>query len=166
MVKDLKAYVRNPRKNDKAVDAVAASIKEFGFRVPIVIDANNEIIAGHTRLKAAKKLGLTEVPCIRADDLTPAQVKAYRLADNKTAELAEWDLGALDIELAGLDLDMTAFGFDIDDDNCPSLKQVELKAYQKVHYLISADINLNDTILEHISRIKEIEGVEVESTCN
>jgi site-specific DNA-methyltransferase (adenine-specific) len=108
---ELKPYKNNPRKNDKAVDAVAASIKEFGFKVPVVIDGNNEIIAGHTRLKAAKKLGLTEVPCIRADDLTPAQVKAYRLADNKTAELAEWDLGALDIELAGLDLDMTAFGF-------------------------------------------------------
>jgi site-specific DNA-methyltransferase (adenine-specific) len=111
----LKPYKNNPRKNDGAVAAVAESIKEFGFKVPVIIDANGEIIAGHTRLKAAVKLGLTEVPCIRADDLTAKQVKAFRLADNKTAELAEWDLSALDLELADLDLslDMSAFGFDL-----------------------------------------------------
>lgn len=109
---ELKPYKCNPRKNDNAVDAVAASIKEFGFKVPIVIDVNGEIIAGHTRLKAAKKLGLKEVPCVIADDLTPDQIKAFRLADNKTAELAEWDFDLLESELAGLQFDMSEFGFE------------------------------------------------------
>lgn len=109
---ELKPYKRNPRNNDGAVDAVAASIKEFGFKVPIVIDTKSEIIAGHTRLKAAQKLGLAEVPCIIADDLTPDKIKAFRLADNKTAELAEWDFELLQLELEDINLDMSEFGFD------------------------------------------------------
>lgn len=112
---DIREYAMNPRNNDSAVDAVAASIKEFGFKQPIVIDANGVIVAGHTRAKAAAKLGLDTVPCIVADDLTDEQIRAFRLADNKTAELAEWDFEKLDIELAGLaelEFDMTAFGFD------------------------------------------------------
>lgn len=110
---DLIPYEKNPRKNDGAVPAVAASIEEFGFKVPIVIDKDGVIVAGHTRLKAAKKLGMAEVPCIIADDLTPEQVKAFRLADNKTGELADWDFGLLDDELAELGaFDMTAFGFE------------------------------------------------------
>lgn len=109
-------YANNPRLNDNAVDAVAASIKEFGFKVPIVVDGENVIINGHTRLKAAHKLGLKQVPVIVADDLTPEQVKAFRLADNKTSELAEWDMDKLDIELDGIDeIDMGEFGFgDVD----------------------------------------------------
>lgn len=110
---DLVPYEKNPRKNDGAVPAVAASIEEFGFKVPIVIDKDGVIVAGHTRLKAAKKLGMAEVPCIIADDLTPEQIKAFRLADNKTGELADWDFGLLDEELAELGaFDMTAFGFE------------------------------------------------------
>lgn len=106
-------YANNPRLNDNAVDAVAASIKEFGFKVPIVVDGENVIINGHTRLKAAHKLGLKQVPVIVADDLTPEQVKAFRLADNKTSEFAEWDMDKLQIELAEIqDLDMNDFGFD------------------------------------------------------
>lgn len=111
-------YINNPRNNDAAVDAVASSIKNFGFKVPIVIDANNEIINGHTRLKAAKKLGLEEVPVIIANDLSPEQVKAFRLADNKVSELATWDDTLLSQELEelqGLDFDMSAFGFEVDD---------------------------------------------------
>lgn len=92
-------YINNPRINDNAVDVVAGSIAEFGFRNPLIIDKNNVIIAGHTRLLAAKKLGLTEVPVVRADDLTEAQVKAYRIADNKTAELSKWDAEMLALEL-------------------------------------------------------------------
>lgn len=111
-IDELKPYKRNPRNNDGAVDAVAASIKEFGFKVPIVIDTDGEIIAGHTRLKAAQKLGLAEVPCIIADDLTPDQIKAFQLADNKTAELAEWDFEFLQLELDEIKLDMSDFGFD------------------------------------------------------
>lgn len=107
-------YKNNPRNNDGAVDAVAESIREFGFKVPIVIDGNNEIIAGHTRLRAARLLGLEKVPCIIADDLTPEQIKAFRLADNKTAELAEWDFAKLETELVEISdkFDMTNFGFD------------------------------------------------------
>jgi hypothetical protein len=106
-------YERNPRKNDQAVDAVAASIKEFGFKVPIVIDSNNIIVAGHTRYKAAKTLGMDTVPCIIADDLTDEQVRAFRLVDNKTSELAEWDLDLLSIELDDIStIDMGSFGFE------------------------------------------------------
>lgn len=115
-VDSLIPYVNNPRLNDNAVDAVAASIKEFGFKVPIVVDGENVIINGHTRLKAAHKLGLKQVPVIVADDLTPEQVKAFRLADNKTSEFADWDMDKLDIELDSIaDIDMGEFGFyDVD----------------------------------------------------
>ena len=113
-VADLLPYANNPRVNDGAVDAVAASISEFGFKVPIVIDSDGVIVTGHTRLKAALKLGLEKVPCIVASDLSPEQVKAFRLADNRVAELAEWDLGKLDIELGDIpDIDMGDFGFDL-----------------------------------------------------
>ena len=112
-IEELIPYAKNPRKNDQAVNAVAASIKEFGFKVPIVIDSAGVIVAGHTRLKAALLLGLETVPCVVADDLTEDQIKAFRLADNKTAELAEWDYALLDEEIAELtDIDMSQFGFD------------------------------------------------------
>lgn len=111
---DIFPYENNPRQNDGAVEAVAASITEFGFKVPIIIDRNAVIVAGHTRWKAGKRLGLETVPCIIADDLTDEQVKAYRLADNKVGELAEWDLSKLEEELANLEMDMDLFGFDID----------------------------------------------------
>lgn len=109
----IKPYEKNPRKNEKAVDAVAASIREFGWQQPIVVDGNGVIIAGHTRYKAARRMGLLEVPVVVAENLTSEQVKAYRLADNKTGELAEWDFTALDEELAGIgELDMSQFGFE------------------------------------------------------
>ena len=112
---ELKEYEKNPRRNDQAVDAVAASIREFGFKVPIIIDKDNVIVAGHTRLKAARKLGLETVPCIIADDLSPEQIQAFRLADNKTAELAEWDPDLLLQELGQITIDMAQFGFDDSD---------------------------------------------------
>ena len=109
---DLIPYENNPRKNDGAVEAVANSIKEFGFKVPIVVDAEGVVVAGHTRLKAAEQLGLEEVPVIVADDLTDEQIKAFRIADNKTGDLAIWDNERLRIELEDLtDIDMTDFGF-------------------------------------------------------
>lgn len=105
-------YEKNPRINDNAVPAVMKSIEEFGFKVPIVIDKNGTIVTGHTRLKAAKKLGMKTVPCIVADDLTPEQIKAFRLADNKVAEAAEWDMELLAEELDGIvDIDMSDFNF-------------------------------------------------------
>lgn len=112
-VNDLVPYEKNPRKNDKAVKAVANSIKEFGFKVPIIVDKNNVIVAGHTRLKAAIKLGLEEVPCIIADDLTEDQIKAFRLADNKVGEIAVWDEEKLLVELQDIQMDMSQFEFDI-----------------------------------------------------
>ena len=98
----IKPYDRNPRQNDAAVDAVAESIRQFGFRQPIVVDSEGVIVCGHTRFKAAQKLGLAEVPVHVAADLTPEQIKAYRIADNKTADLAEWDFELLPIELSEL----------------------------------------------------------------
>lgn len=125
---DLIPYISNPRNNTEAIDKVASSIKNFGFKVPIVIDSNSEIIAGHTRLKAAKKLKLEEVPCIIADDLNDAQVKAFRIADNKVAEFSEWDMELLKSELEELsfeDFDMSDFGFDDMDFEIESNEAVE-----------------------------------------
>ena len=108
----LKEYENNPRNNAAAVDKVAESIREFGFNVPIIIDKDNVIVAGHTRKKAAKKLGIQKVPCVLVDHLTPEQVKAFRLADNRVAEYATWDFQKLDLELQGLDtMPMEMFGF-------------------------------------------------------
>ena len=121
---DIIPYENNPRHNDNAVDAVAASIQEFGFKVPIVIDSENVIVTGHTRLKAAEKLELEEVPCILADDLSEEQVKAFRLADNKVSELATWDIDRLELELGEIELDMGEFGFEIDLDE-PDINELE-----------------------------------------
>ena len=119
-------YINNPRNNDDAVDKVAASIKEFGFKVPIIINKDNVIVTGHTRLKAAKKLGIEEVPCIIADDLTDAQIKAFRIADNKVSEYAEWNedllkleleqLEEMDFDLDELNIDYSDFDLDIGED--------------------------------------------------
>jgi len=111
----IRPYEGNPRVNDQAVDAVAASLREFGFRQPIVVDADGVIIVGHTRWKAARKLGLAKVPVHVAKDLSPDQAKAYRLADNQTNTLAEWDFDLLPIELKdlqGADYDLSLLGFD------------------------------------------------------
>jgi DNA modification methylase len=111
-------YARNPRKNDHAVDKVAAAIREFGFRVPIVAKSDGTVVDGHLRLKAAKKLGLDEVPVILADDMSEAQIKAFRLSVNKVAELAEWDIGLLKLEIFDLkemDFDLSLTGFDDDE---------------------------------------------------
>lgn len=117
-VDELIPYENNPRKNDDAVDKVALSISAFGFKVPIVVDANNVIVTGHTRLKAAKKLGLSTVPVIKADDLTDEQIKAFRLADNKVAEFSEWDEEKLMKELEALgDIDMSLYGFEFPEED-------------------------------------------------
>lgn len=126
-IDEIKPYENNPRDNDDAVDAVANSIKEFGWQQPIVVDNDGVIIAGHTRYKAAKKLGLKHVPVVVADNLTPDQVKAYRLADNKTAELADWDMDLLNDELDQIrNIDMSDFGFDeLDDDQIDTEPKVD-----------------------------------------
>jgi ParB-like chromosome segregation protein Spo0J len=114
---ELKPYANNPRVNDGAVAAVVASIREFGFRQPVVVDADMVIIVGHTRFKAAQQLGMSEVPVHIARDLTPAQLKAYRIADNQVATIATWDKDLLPIELGeleALDFDLKLLGFDDD----------------------------------------------------
>src|SRR5438445_276548 len=114
----IRPYENNPRINDQAVDAVAASIREFGFQQPIVIDEAGVIVVGHTRYKAALKLGLKKVPVIVAKDLTPEKIKAYRIADNKTADLSDWNYDLLPIELAelqGMNYDLALLGFDADE---------------------------------------------------
>lgn len=145
-VKKIKPYARNPRKNSNSVDAVAESIKEFGFKQPIVVDRNYVIIAGHTRLLAAKKLGLKEVPVIVADDLNEEQVKAYRLADNKASEKSEWDMPLLQLELSDLDEEfMARFGFDYSEDveqssqqtkSSRQLDEMELKTFEHHDYIV------------------------------
>ena len=134
-VDELRAYDKNPRRNDDAVEYVANSIREFGFKVPVVIDNNNTIVCGHTRVKAAVKLGMGEVPCIVADDLTPAQIKAFRLADNKVGELALWDWDLLSDEMEELDelgVDMSDFGFlSIEDDEEPETAPKDLSGEVK-----------------------------------
>ena len=133
---DIRPYARNPRKNDEAVKNVAASIREFGFLVPLVIDTNHEIVAGHTRYKAAKSLGMKTVPCVIADDLTEDQIRAFRLADNKVGEMAQWDMDLLPLELADITLPMADFGFEVISDEDFSenftLDDGEKKPFQQI----------------------------------
>jgi site-specific DNA-methyltransferase (adenine-specific) len=109
-VNDLIPYENNARINDKAIDIVANSIQEFGFKNPVIIDKNKVIVAGHTRVEACKKLGIDKVPCIIADDLTEEQIKAFRIADNSSAQVAEWDMDKLMAELETIDYDMSKYG--------------------------------------------------------
>lgn len=135
-VADLIEYENNPRKNKKAVSAVAESIKQFGFKNPIIIDKDGVIIAGHTRKAAAEQLGLETVPCIIADDLTPEQAAAFRLADNKTGELAEWDFDKLDTEIKALkdfNVDLSDFGFDLSEfEERTEVEDVEIATAENV----------------------------------
>ena len=115
-IDEVKPYPNNPRDNDDGVEAVANSIKEFGWQQPIVVDKDNVIIVGHTRYKAAKKLGMDKVPVVVASNLSDEQVRAYRLADNKTSDLTDWDMDLLDDELGNIsDIDMSDFGFEDED---------------------------------------------------
>lgn len=157
-VADLVPYEKNPRKiSDEAIDAVAESIQTFGFKNPILIDKNNVIVAGHTRRLASLKLGLESVPCVVCDDLTPQEIKALRLADNKTNELADWDLPELDLELADLDdMDMERFGFDIpEEDEEKDTKNIDLNET----YQIIIDCESEEELEEKYNKIKGL-GIE------
>ena len=140
-IEEVKPYKNNPRNNDDAVEATANSIREFGWQQPIVVDTDGVIIVGHTRLKAAKKLKLKQVPVTVAENLTDEQVKAYRLADNKTGELADWDKN-LQAELDDIyDIDMTIFGFDPemeDEEETPLEPEVEFTSelLEKNNYVV------------------------------
>lgn len=126
-INDIKPYKKNPRINENAIPFVMESIKKFGFKNPVILDKNNVIVCGHTRIKSAEKLGIKEIPCIYADDLTEEQVKAFRLADNKVSEKAEWDLDLLNdelFELKELDFDMDVLGFENVDLNDEEQKEI------------------------------------------
>ncbi|CAN5207746.1 hypothetical protein BH09PAT1_BH09PAT1_7470 [soil metagenome] len=117
-VTELIPYENNPRSNQDAIDVVKASIREFGFQIPIIIDKNNVIVAGHTRWEAAKRLGISEIPVIVSENLTDTQIKAFRIMDNKSAEAAQWDMDKLRVEiddLSNLDCDLSTIGFDEDE---------------------------------------------------
>ena len=130
-IDSIKPYENNPRHNEEAIPYVMNSIKEFGFKNPIIIDKNNVIIAGHTRLESAKRLGMKEVPIIHADDLTEEQVKAFRLADNKVSEKAEWNFELLDEELEDLDINMEDFGFEDIKIDWASVDEINENNYEK-----------------------------------
>lgn len=134
---DLIPYFFNPRNNDAAVDMVAESIREFGFKNPIIIDKENVIIAGHTRLKAALKLGIDEVPVIVAADLSEDQARAFRLVDNRTAEIAEWDFEKLAEELQGIDLDLSAFDFQMPEIEIDEIGETEQTASLDDRFIFS-----------------------------
>lgn len=137
---DIKPYEKNPRNNLKAIDKVARSIEEFGFKVPMVIDKDNVIVTGHTRYLAAQKLGMEKVPCIMAEDLTEEQIKAYRLADNKTAEFSGWDFELLEEELENItELDMTDFGFLDDNESFSALDDLMEDEFVNDHSLDQHD---------------------------
>ena len=162
---EIKPYENNPRHNDNAVDAVANSIREFGFKVPLVVDSYGVIVAGHTRKRAAELLGLETVPCYIAADLTPEQVRAYRLADNKTGELATWDFEKLEKELAELtafDVDMSDFGFDeavfddgfstdfeLPDDDKPQTRTITLSLAEEQYQICESVIDSFGDKIEH-----------------
>ena len=147
-IDDIKEYKNNPRNNDEAVEYVANSIKEFGFKVPVIVDKDNVVVAGHTRIRAAKQIGLTEIPCIVAEDLSDEQIKAFRLADNKVAEISTWDLDMLSEELGEiLDLNMADFGFDNEE---PEIKDLSDSMVDKYEIIISckSEIELEEAFGE------------------
>ena len=157
---ELIPYINNPRNNAEAIDKVASSIKNFGFKVPVVIDSGNEIVTGHTRLKAAKKLGLEEVPCIVAEDLTPEKIKAFRLADNKVAEFAEWDFEILEseleeLEMLELDFDIKELGFD------STLPEIDIEGLYEAH-IDSYEDRIDDNFLKWENNKVKISNEEIE----
>ena len=168
-IDELIPYENNPRNNDAAVEYVANSIREFGFKNPIIIDKNNVIVAWHTRTKAAEKLEMVKVPTIMADDLTDEQVKAFRLADNKVSEISGWDFSLLEQELSELEsvFEMEDFGFDCfeytEDDL--DLKEKELTDYEYIHYLVTINRSQEMDFKDKIEEIKSM-GAEVRETRN
>jgi len=144
-VSELIPYASNPRKNDNAVSAVAASIREFGFRNPIIIDKNGTIISGHTRLKAALALKLDTVPVIRAEDMTEEQAAAFRLVDNKAQELSSWDFSLLMDELTAIPtIDMTLFGFENPEERAKTEKKAETQGRHVANLDDGYEVDLDD----------------------
>lgn len=157
-IKDIRPYERNARKNDQAVDAVAKSIEQCSYVAPIVVDENHVILAGHTRWKALKKLGRTECECIVKDGLTEEQKKKYRLLDNKTNELADWDFDLLENELDGLDFGSLDLDWGIEEDEAEEPKE---RKEAKINMTISVVIDCeNEDEAEEIFNHLTEEGYE------
>jgi hypothetical protein len=166
----IKPYPNNPRKNAAAVDAVAESIKQCGYIAPIIVDEDMVILAGHTRYKALKKLGRTEVEIIIRDGLTEEQKRKYRLLDNKTNELADWDYDLLADELDGLDFDGLELDWGLVDEDEPDgdeaeISEREISQYQHIHYLVTIDVDEHDRFVDVIEQLKKM-GAEVQETRN
>ena len=161
-INDIKPYKNNPRLNEEAIPYVMSSIKEFGFKNPIILDKNNVIVAGHTRLESAKRLDMKEIPVIYVDDLTEEQVKAFRLADNKVSEKSMWDYIKLDEELDSiLDIDMSMFDFNLSDIDWNDIEEISEETYQEPSHKM-----LECPKCHHIDRdihFKKVDGVEDEN---
>lgn len=165
---ELKPYENNPRINDDAVQYVKESIRQFGFKNPVIIDKNNVIVCGHTRLLAAKELKLATVPCIMADDLTDEEIKGFRLADNKVAEFSRWDFDKLEVELDDLDIDMSVLGFDdnefdFDDDDEYENKysdKTDIPQYQPTLDHVDVEQLVDDTKVKEL--LKDIEKAKID----
>lgn len=170
-INELKPYDKNPRNNDDAVKYVKNSIEQFGFKVPIVITKDNEIVTGHTRWKACKELGFKEIPCVIADDLTDEQIKAFRIADNKTGEISFWDNDLLADEIRDLDIDMTDFGFgdfelnillgdfkpdDYDEDLIEEYERPESELLKKKRLIINYETDEEEQFLKDLFKADEL----------
>lgn len=173
-VEKLIEYARNPRKNDHAVDQVASAIKEFGFRVPVVAKSDGLLVDGHLRLKAAKKLGMKEVPVVLADDMTEAQIKAFRISVNRMADLAEWDNELLAIEFAELkdlgfdtsltgftDTDISSLSFDSESETGEAGEEIYTKKVQAPIYTPKGEKPKESELID-LSKTKELLN-EIES---
>lgn len=178
-INDLKPYTNNPRNNNSVINKMVESIKEFGFRIPILCKSDGTVVDGHLRIKAAQKIGIKKIPVILADDLSEAQIKAFRIMVNKSVEWADWDEELLKQEFEALkimDFNLSLTGFDIDEINSliPSLEEQqelkeeeeEIKAFKKTHILLSFSPELFIKIQKHIDEIIKIEGVEYEQSSN
>ena len=164
----LKPYANNPRDNESAVEPVAKSIKEFGFKVPIVATSDGEIINGHTRFKASKRLGLEKVPVIIADDLTDEQIKAFRLADNKVSEFSKWNEDKLRDELKQLEMDMSEFGFEFTEltelleeekEQEPEIKFTEELGEESNYIVLKFDTSVDWLLLESLFDLPRVHAL-------
>lgn len=153
-ITELKPYEKNPRMNDGSVGALCESIKQYGFKVPIVVDKNNVIVCGHTRWKAAVKLEMDEVPCIVANDLSEKQIKAFRIADNKVSDFSIWDNKLLLEELE--DLDDMFTGFELGDMDLSVLDEGENKTIENNEYGVTYEVVCRSEDRSKVEKIKEI----------
>lgn len=155
-IKALKPYEKNPRHNENGVDYVAKSIQEYGFKVPIIIEKNGTIIAGHTRYEASKKLGIEKVPCVIADDLNEEQAKAFRIADNKVSDFSIWDNKLLLEELADIGDDFFT-GFDFGDImNFDVLDEEDNSVIEENEYGVTYECVIRSSDKSKIEKIKKI----------